>query len=168
MCCAVSVLQYLIRNIPQFFQTNLPEALTDGRVKFEGLQNSIRSSAFSTCVFSHTAHDFFTPQPIKNAKVFFMRFISHNWPDPSMREILKHLRAAAQPKTVLVIVDYILPYASPSNLHADISGAAMPPVPPPLLPNLGMVSAVPTGTDMHVCCSSTVLHCGGIDESRCR
>jgi hypothetical protein len=86
-----------------------------------------------------------------------------------MREILKHLRAAAQPKTVLVILDNIMPYAAPSsNLHADIPGAATPPVPPPLLPNLGIVSAVPTGSDMQVCCNSAALLCSDIDESRCR
>ena len=41
------------------------------------------------------AHDFFKPQPIRNASVYFMRMILHDWPDYKALEILKALRSAA-------------------------------------------------------------------------
>ncbi|KAJ7616108.1 S-adenosyl-L-methionine-dependent methyltransferase [Roridomyces roridus] len=44
-------------------------------------------------------HDFFTPQNVKNASVFFMRYILHDWPDEDVRRILEQLRRAAEPHT---------------------------------------------------------------------
>jgi hypothetical protein len=43
------------------------------------------------------AHDFFTPQPIKGARAYFMRSVLHDWPDKQCRVILGHLRDAMEP-----------------------------------------------------------------------
>jgi hypothetical protein len=56
--------------------------------------------------------------------------------------ILKHLRAAAAPDTVLVVVDHVLSYACPIDPSGaaelvDVPGAVLPHVPPPLLANMG-------------------------------
>lgn len=37
------------------------------------------------------AYDFFTPQPIKNAKVYYLHMILHDWPDESCRKILSSI-----------------------------------------------------------------------------
>jgi len=80
-----------------------------------------------------------------------MRFITHDWPDPTMKIILKHLRAAAQPTTVLVVLDPIVPYAGPTgDEHTNIVGAQPPPLPAPLLPGLGMASTLVTMADLQV------------------
>ncbi|KAJ7046068.1 O-methyltransferase [Mycena alexandri] len=95
-------------------------------------------------------HDFFTPQPVKNADIFMLRQIVHDWPDDAAIKILSHLRAAAAPKTKLVIVDQIIPYATESDLVNSIPGMARPPPPAPLLRNMGAAMAVPYWADLHM------------------
>jgi hypothetical protein len=34
-------------------------------------------------------HDFFTTQPVKGAKVYYLHMVLHDWPDSSCRDILK-------------------------------------------------------------------------------
>ncbi|KAF5309920.1 hypothetical protein D9619_010605 [Psilocybe cf. subviscida] len=91
------------------------------------------------------AHDFFTPQPIRNAAVFLLRVVLHDWPDNFARRILLHLREAATPDTKLVIADFILPLACPDDIGSSeelegIEGAESMLAPSPLLPNLGKAS----------------------------
>ncbi|PSN74542.1 S-adenosyl-L-methionine-dependent methyltransferase [Corynespora cassiicola Philippines] len=40
------------------------------------------------------AYDFFTPQPIKHAKAYFLHMILHDWPDDKVRQILGSLTPA--------------------------------------------------------------------------
>lgn len=97
------------------------------------------------------AHDFFQPQPVKDASVFFLRHIIHDWPDTYARKILKRLRASAGPSTKLILCDYLVPYAAASNDEfADIQGSEVPPAPYPLLPNLGAVANFPMCLDLQV------------------
>lgn len=42
-------------------------------------------------------HDFFTPQPVRGARAYFMRSVLHDWPDEQCRTILGHLRDAMEP-----------------------------------------------------------------------
>jgi hypothetical protein len=42
-------------------------------------------------------HDFFTPQPIKGARAYFMRSVLHDWSDEKCRVILGHLKDAMEP-----------------------------------------------------------------------
>lgn len=92
------------------------------------------------------AHDFFTPQPVKQAAVFLLRVVLHDWPDDFARRILLHLREAAMPDTKLLLGDFILPLACPDGIYGDellegIQGAESTLASPPLLPNLGKASA---------------------------
>ncbi|KAG7095079.1 hypothetical protein E1B28_005867 [Marasmius oreades] len=96
-------------------------------------------------------HDFFTPQPIKDPAVFFLRVVLHDWPTDYARLILLRLRDAASPRTKLLIADFIIPLActddfgSRSTEDGDgiegIMGAENLLAPAPLLPNLGKASA---------------------------
>lgn len=92
-----------------------------------------------------TVHDFFTPQPVKDAAVFLMRYIMHDWPDDRAAIILKHLRAVALPTTKLVIVEKIVPFASAGDRVGskmqEIPGASRPTAEAPLLPNWGAAAA---------------------------
>ncbi|EOD49157.1 O-methyltransferase [Neofusicoccum parvum] len=55
-------------------------------------------------------HDFFSPQPIKGARIYYLRRILHDWSDPTSIQILRHLAAAMDPKSSrLVIAEQILP-----------------------------------------------------------
>ncbi|TFK34695.1 hypothetical protein BDQ12DRAFT_689414 [Crucibulum laeve] len=97
-----------------------------------------------TAVFQE--HDFFAPQPIKDAAVFLLRVILHDWPDDFARRILLQLREAATPQTKLLIADWVLPLACPDDMGSTgglegVEGAESILAPAPLLPNLGKASA---------------------------
>ncbi|KAI0040625.1 S-adenosyl-L-methionine-dependent methyltransferase [Auriscalpium vulgare] len=96
----------------KFWEAQAPELLASSRVTLQ-VQN------------------FFEPQAIKQAAVYFMRFVLHDWPDSANETILRNLRNAAAPYTKLVIFESIMPYASP-----DPNGPPRPPF--PLLANLGL------------------------------
>ncbi|KAF7373911.1 hypothetical protein MSAN_00603500 [Mycena sanguinolenta] len=108
----------------EIWERESPEAITSGRVHFE-------------------VHDLFAPQPVRDASIFLMRLVLHDWHFNDARKILRHLRAAATPDTVLVILDHILPYACAAGDAADADAA-----PPPLLPNYGAANALGYGTDI--------------------
>ncbi|CAG8064639.1 unnamed protein product [Penicillium salamii] len=57
------------------------------------------------------AHDFFQPQPIQGARIYYMRRIIHDWPDEKAAEILKNTQAALGPDSVILIDDMVLPNA---------------------------------------------------------
>ncbi|KAJ7149189.1 O-methyltransferase [Mycena crocata] len=89
--------------------------------------------------------DFFTPQSVKDAAIFILRYILHDWPDKTVGTILGHLRDAALPTTRLVVIEKIQPFASVEEVSGSkanqIPGAARPTAPPPLLPNWGAATA---------------------------
>ena len=66
-------------------------------------------------------YDFFTPQPVKGAKAYFLRTILHDWPDKQALEILEHIREAMDGDSVLLINEIALPEvdAHPLNVKAD-------------------------------------------------
>ncbi|KAJ7117169.1 O-methyltransferase [Mycena epipterygia] len=86
-------------------------------------------------------HNFFQPQLVKNAAVFLLRHIIHDYSDPQAISILQRLREAATQTTKLVVLDKIVPSVSADDLTQDIPGAARPSAPQPLLPNWGVASA---------------------------
>ncbi|KAF7303957.1 hypothetical protein MIND_00626400 [Mycena indigotica] len=86
------------------------------------------------------AYDFFNPQPVKDADVFMLRYIAHNWNDGLFTKILKNLRDSAKPTTKLIIIEKILSLASAAPA-TDIPGAQKPSAPAPLLPNWGVGTA---------------------------
>lgn len=118
-------------------------------------------STFTT--FSHQtvlAHDFFSPQPIKDADIFLLRTILHDWSDKYALQILRHLRAAATPTTRLLVLDQILSYACPDDSLQTIPGVATSRPPAPLLPNGGYAAAVGYYIDMQM-----VEMCNGRDRT---
>lgn len=54
-------------------------------------------------------HNFFEPQPVKDADVYLMRMILHDWPDEKAVAILKHLAEAKKDGGRIVIMDMVLP-----------------------------------------------------------
>ncbi|KAJ6505395.1 O-methyltransferase [Mycena sanguinolenta] len=112
----------VIEDAKLYWAEAAPDLLESGRVKLQ-------------------VHNFFTAQPLQNAAVFLLRWIMHDWPDPSAVQILRHLREAAKPETKLVTVDIILPYTcSDASVTNHIPGAGRPRAPAPLLANMGAVS----------------------------
>jgi len=115
----------------QLWNTELPEAIKSGRVKLE-------------------AHDFFTPQPVKNASVFLLKHILHDWSDQYCTRILDRLRAAATPSTKLLLVENIIQHIchDPNVEGKDaIPGATPHEAPAPLLPTYGQINDMPYQID---------------------
>lgn len=55
------------------------------------------------------AQDFFQPQQIKGAKIYYLRNILHDWPDAQVVDILKHLKDALAEDSVILIDEMYLP-----------------------------------------------------------
>lgn len=109
----------------------------------------------------YIAHDFFQPQPVKDAAVFFMRVVLHDWPTTSCRAIMQNLRSAASPSTKLILYESTMPYAceAPSGFTDDKQAPPRPPY--PLLLNLGSVMGnFLTMVDMQVRFLSCLLRRG--------
>ena len=101
-------------------------------------RSMLHSTPLNTGLTIPSVHDFFQPQPIKNASVFFLRAVAHNWSDGPLITMLTHLRDAATPETKLVIVDWILPYACANTSVEEVPGSVpAKPAPAPLLPSYG-------------------------------
>ncbi|OAG44671.1 hypothetical protein AYO21_01161 [Fonsecaea monophora] len=54
-------------------------------------------------------HNFFTPQPVKNADVYLLRFICHDYSDKYAAQILSNITPAMGPNSRILIVDAIMP-----------------------------------------------------------
>ncbi|KAJ3559927.1 hypothetical protein NM688_g39 [Phlebia brevispora] len=129
--------------------TELPEAIKVGRVKFQG-----NSASRENLVIAHgnrPAHDFFTPQPVKEPAVFLLRMVLHDWSDKYATMILKQLRAAASPHTQLLVIDFTMQYACEDTTSArQIPGAVLPLPPAPLLANKGTGDVLPYCADLNI------------------
>lgn len=61
-------------------------------------------------IFEPTIHDFFTAQPVKGAKFYFLRHVLHDWNDAKVVKILKAQRDALEPGySQLLIEESVLP-----------------------------------------------------------
>ncbi|KXN81029.1 Sterigmatocystin 8-O-methyltransferase [Leucoagaricus sp. SymC.cos] len=121
----------VIEGAKPFWQANFPEAIANGRVKLE-------------------AHDFFQPQPVKGAAVYFLRFVIQDWPDSESVKILKCVREAASASSKLILFETGVPYActDPMQYEADVERRTAP---YPLIPNLGKGGGLnPTNVDMQM------------------
>jgi hypothetical protein len=54
-------------------------------------------------------HDFFAPEPIKNAKAYYFRNVFCDWPDKQAREILNNIKAVMNKESLLLINEAALP-----------------------------------------------------------
>ncbi|GAA6037613.1 hypothetical protein JCM8097_006143 [Rhodosporidiobolus ruineniae] len=93
-------------SVSQLWEKEVPEALESGRVKL-------------------MPHDFFGPQPVKGADVYFLRAIIHDWDDANSIKILSQLADAASSTSKLVLIERPYSYLSPSSSG---SSAALDPL----------------------------------------
>jgi hypothetical protein len=55
------------------------------------------------------AHDFFSPQPVKDADVYYLRWVLHNWSDKYCKLILGALVPALKPGAKVIIHESLMP-----------------------------------------------------------
>ncbi|KAJ5089736.1 hypothetical protein N7532_008420 [Penicillium argentinense] len=66
-------------------------------------------------------YDFFTSQPVKGSRIYFLRDVLHNWSDAKSAQILFRIVEAMDPEySTLLIDDYVLP-----DTDADLRAAEM-------------------------------------------
>lgn len=85
-------LEFIVQDLPHALavgHTNVPEGLTH-RIKF-------------------MPHDFFEEQPVKDADIYFFRWVFHNWSDKYCIRILRSHIPALKKGARIVINDYVLP-----------------------------------------------------------
>lgn len=76
-------------------------------------------------------HDFFGPQPVKEAKAYYMRNIMHDWPDHLCIRILQHLKDVMAPDSMVLIDETVLADSHPNwkqvqkDIHMMASLGAM-------------------------------------------
>ncbi|KAI1737711.1 S-adenosyl-L-methionine-dependent methyltransferase [Xylaria scruposa] len=54
-------------------------------------------------------YDFFTPQPIKGARVYYLRNVLHDWPDDKCVDILQNIKLAMTKDSRILIDEMVLP-----------------------------------------------------------
>ena len=67
-------------------------------------------------------HDFWTPQPVKGAKAYFLRRVIHDYSDENCVKILSNLRDAMELDSKVLIADMVMPKRV---YEADLPAAAM-------------------------------------------
>jgi hypothetical protein len=66
-------------------------------------------------VFVPTSHDFFTAQPIENARAYYLHSVLHDWGDDDCVKILEQLKSAMKPGySKLLINEIIVPSQNPT------------------------------------------------------
>ncbi|KAK4899973.1 hypothetical protein LTR27_002736 [Elasticomyces elasticus] len=53
-------------------------------------------------------HDFFTPQPVRGAKAYYLKMVLHDWPDSACRDILNNLKSALTPGYSKILINEIV------------------------------------------------------------
>ncbi|KAF9062020.1 S-adenosyl-L-methionine-dependent methyltransferase [Rhodocollybia butyracea] len=118
----------------KFWDEHCPDAIRDQSVRLQ-------------------VHSFFDPQPIPSAAIYFLRIVTHNWPDTDVRNIMSQLKAGAGRASKLVIFDVLAHHTcrSPSLSWDQPHASSSSSVPYPLLGNLGIAGAgIDTIVDMHM------------------
>lgn len=68
-----------------------------GRLILQDLPATIHSldtKALASKGVEAIPHDFFTPQPVQNAKAYYLKMILHDWPNQECKKILENLKPA--------------------------------------------------------------------------
>ena len=93
----------------RFIVQDLPEPILNARTQAKSLPANVSKR------IDFLEHDFFTPQPVKDAEVYLLRMIIHDWADSDAVRILKALAEVLKEGGRIVIMDMVLPTPGTSS-----------------------------------------------------
>lgn len=72
-------------------------------------------------------HNFMEENPVKEAKVYYLRNVIHNWQDEPSKVILSHVRKAMAKDSIVIIDDVVMPktHATWKQTSMDIAMLTM-------------------------------------------
>lgn len=79
-----------------------------GRVVLEDTHGAAIDSAKAIEGLQVVHHDFTKPQPVKGARVYYLRNILHDWPDQACHSILSQLKDVLAPDSVILLDELII------------------------------------------------------------
>ncbi|KAB8209891.1 S-adenosyl-L-methionine-dependent methyltransferase [Aspergillus parasiticus] len=92
---------FILQDVPGVIESILPE---------------LRTTPASLQTVQAMPYNFFEPQPVTHAHVYFLGRVLHDWPDTQARSILQHVRNAMGKDSLLLIHERVLP-DGPSKVH---------------------------------------------------
>lgn len=99
---------------------NLP-----GKLILQDLEPVISNITYLDPKIERQIYNFFTPQPVKGARAYYMRQILHDHPDGPAIQILKGIREAMTKDSVLLVNENFLPETGASLYNAEIDLSMM-------------------------------------------
>lgn len=90
-----------------------------GRVIFQDLPHTIAEAEPAPDI-EGMPYDFFDPQPIKGANIYFLRYVLHGWPDAKAEAILERVIEAMGPESVILINEKVLQDIGTSTMAAGL------------------------------------------------
>ncbi|KAI5865369.1 sterigmatocystin 8-O-methyltransferase [Durotheca rogersii] len=91
------------------------------RLVLQDTSSVLNSVRHPSPFIEHVAYNFFEPQPLKGARVYFYHHILHDWPDGKCAKILAQAKAAMKPGySKLLLHEMIVPERGASTFHAMI------------------------------------------------
>ncbi|KAG1864838.1 S-adenosyl-L-methionine-dependent methyltransferase [Suillus subluteus] len=109
------------------WEKNAPDALLDGRVEL-------------------VPNNFLEDIPAAGKDVYYLKHVLHNWPDAEATMILRNVRKAMRPNSVVLIHDCILFHTFQEPGVGTTEGLSI--APEPMLPNFGAGSHRPYQLDL--------------------
>ncbi|KAL9625241.1 MAG: hypothetical protein Q9160_000643 [Pyrenula sp. 1 TL-2023] len=95
-----------------------------GEVILQDLSGALTSAGEIPAVRS-MVHDFFTPQPVRNARYYYLRNILHGHTDEICRTILSHLMTAMGPQSRIIVDEMSMPDAGAHYFATQMDIAMM-------------------------------------------
>ena len=86
----------------QFIVQDLPDTIQQAKSSQANGPNACPNVNFM-------AHDFFTPQTIRGAEIYLLRWILHNWSDKYCTQILRNLVPALRKGSRVLLYEHLLP-----------------------------------------------------------
>lgn len=79
-----------------------------GKLILQDLPKVVATATDLAVEIEKMGYDFFTPQPVKGAKAYYLRTVLHDWPDKQARVILQRVREAMSEESVLLINESLM------------------------------------------------------------